>query len=179
MALYKVVPRDYQGWQQPVKDVLNDPPVSPSEGDRYLIDTAPTGAWSGKAGQIATYNGTGWDYATPAEGWYVYDVDSNTRFVYSGSAWGADTSGGEANTASNQGTAGVGIFYQKSGVDLQFKKINAGSNKVSITDDTGNHEVDVDVNEGNIGHNNLSGYAAANHRAVNWNANTTCVEVTI
>lgn len=53
--------------------------------------------------------------------------------------------GGEANTASNVGTAGVGIFKQKSGIDLQFKKVNAGSAKVTITDDVGNSEVDVDV----------------------------------
>ena len=53
--------------------------------------------------------------------------------------------GGEVNTASNIGTAGVGVFKQKSGVDLQFKKINAGSSKVTITDDTANNEVDIDV----------------------------------
>lgn len=56
--------------------------------------------------------------------------------------------GGEANTASNVGTGGVGIFKEKSGVDLRFKKLNAGSAKVSIADDTDNDEVDVDVNTG-------------------------------
>ncbi len=54
---------------------------------------------------------------------------------------------GEANTASNIGTAGVGIFKDKSGADLRFKKLNAGSAKVTITDDTGNNEVDIDVDE--------------------------------
>jgi hypothetical protein len=58
--------------------------------------------------------------------------------------------GGEANTASNVGTAGVGVFKAKSGVDLQFKKINAGSSAISITDDTGNDEVDIDVVEANL-----------------------------
>ena len=57
---------------------------------------------------------------------------------------------GENNTASNVGSGGVGVFKQKSGVDLQFKKINAGSNRVSITDDTVNSEVDIDVNESNL-----------------------------
>lgn len=52
---------------------------------------------------------------------------------------------GEANTASNVGTAGVGIYKTKTGVDLKFKKLNAGSNKVTITDDTGNDEIDIDV----------------------------------
>ncbi|NOT37922.1 MAG: hypothetical protein HOP11_11140, partial [Saprospiraceae bacterium] len=52
---------------------------------------------------------------------------------------------GEANTASNIGTGGVGVWKDKSGVDLRFKKVNAGSSKVIITDDTGNNEVDIDV----------------------------------
>ena len=57
----------------------------------------------------------------------------------------AGASGGEANTASNVGTGGVGVFKIKSGVDLQFKKINVGSSKLTVTDDTGDDEVDIDL----------------------------------
>jgi hypothetical protein len=71
--------------------------------------------------------------------------------------------GGEANTASNVGTAGVGVFKQKTGVDLEFKKINAGSSKVTITDDTGNNEIDIDVAEANIDHDALTNYDANEH----------------
>lgn len=72
-------------------------------------------------------------------------------------------SGGETNTASNVGTAGVGVFKQKNGADLEFKKINAGSNKVTITDDTTNSEVDIDIAVGNIPHDSLSGFVANEH----------------
>jgi hypothetical protein len=65
--------------------------------------------------------------------------------------------GGEANTASNVGTAGVGLFKQKTGVNLELKKINAGSTKVTITDDTVNSEVDVDVVEANLTLANIGG----------------------
>lgn len=63
---------------------------------------------------------------------------------------GGGGGGGETNLGSNIGTAGVGIFKDKSGVTLRFKKLNAGSNKVTITDDTGNNEVDIDVAESNL-----------------------------
>jgi len=63
---------------------------------------------------------------------------------------GAGGGGGETNTASNVGTAGVGVFKQKTGVDFEFKKINAGSTAITITDDTGNDEIDIDVDEANF-----------------------------
>lgn len=53
--------------------------------------------------------------------------------------------GGETNTASNIGTAGVGIFDNKNGVDLQFAKINPLSSKISIVKDDVNHKIDIDV----------------------------------
>ena len=68
--------------------------------------------------------------------------------------------GGEANTASNVGAGGVGIFKQKTGIDLEFKTVNAGSSKISITDDAVNDEVDVDVVEANLDVANIGGTRA-------------------
>ena len=45
----------------------------------------------------------------------------------------------------------------KVGVDLQFKNINSGSNKISVSNDAVNKEVDIDVNEGNLDINNIGG----------------------
>lgn len=57
---------------------------------------------------------------------------------------------GEANTASNVNVDGVGIFKQKTDLDLEFKGINAGSNKITITDDTTNNTIDIDIAEANL-----------------------------
>ncbi|MGL6007865.1 MAG: hypothetical protein ACRC1D_00220, partial [Culicoidibacterales bacterium] len=81
--------------------------------------------------------------------------------------------GGEANTVSNIGIGGVGVFVNKIGVDLRFKNINSGSSKVTITDDVSNNEIDVDIVESNINHNALLNYVAnqhVDHTAVNINA---------
>lgn len=67
---------------------------------------------------------------------------------------------GEVNTVSNIGTAGVGVFKQKTGVNFEFKKINAGSNKITITDDTANNEVDINVAEANLVLSSIGGTLA-------------------
>lgn len=77
-----------------------------------------------------------------ADGEVVTWSDSENKWI---NAAPPGASGGEANTASNVGTAGVGVFKGKSLLDLQFKKLNAGSSKITITDDTGNDEVDIDL----------------------------------
>lgn len=56
---------------------------------------------------------------------------------------------GEANTASNAGTTGIGIYYQKAGVDLEFKAIHSTGN-ILVTDSTGTITVNLDVDSTGI-----------------------------
>ena len=91
---------------------------------------------------------------------YILQDDSPLTWEQiDGGAGGA----GETNTASNVGTAGVGIFNQKTGVDLEFKKLNAGSSKVTITDDTGNDEVDIDIVPAQISHGDIGSIGSLSH----------------
>lgn len=71
-------------------------------------------------------------------------------------AAGGGGGGGEANTASNTGTAGVGPYKQKTGVDLEFYKLNAASSKISIALN-GTDRIDFDVVEANLTLTNLNG----------------------
>ena len=269
---------------------LAAPPVTPIDGDRYIVAASPTGAWAGQANNIAAYQDAAWLFYPPKEGWITWIADENIAVAFDGAAWttlsggvtahsaltglaaddhtqyhnnargdvrytpinpatlgvnatadatnklavnsaaslfnhvgtgghqikinkaavtdtasflfqtafsgraeigltgdddfhfkvspngttfneailinkttGACTfpntalGGGEANTATNVGTAGVGLFKQKTGVNLELKKINAGSTKVTITDDTVNSEVDIDVVEANLTLANIGG----------------------
>jgi len=76
------------------------------------------------------------------------------------------TEAGESNTVSNIGGGGVGVFKQKSGIDLQFKNLNARSNKIVVSDDTANNEIDFDVEEVNIDHQNLGGAGTNTHAQI-------------
>jgi len=58
--------------------------------------------------------------------------------------------GGEANTASNQGTDGVGVYDTKVGVDLQFRHVAPGSSKITTTLNV--KDIDIDVAEANLTH---------------------------
>ena len=136
-------------------------PANPSDGDAYILPASPTGTNWGAFSQnsIAAYQDGAWAEITPKAGFRAYDENTGQLVVFDGTSWGNVSSGGtgvggggsgETNTASNVGTAGVGVFKQKTSVDLEFKKINAGSSKVTITDDTANNEIDIDVAPGQI-----------------------------
>ena len=65
--------------------------------------------------------------------------------------------GGETNTMSNEGVGGVGVYKQKTSVNFELKNINAGYNRISITDDTGNNEIDINATEANFTLDNIGG----------------------
>lgn len=101
------------------------------------------------------------DALTPFNGMVIYNSDTNQNESYENGVWGKST--GEANTVSNVGVGGVGVFKQKTGSNFEFKNINAGSSKVSVSNDVANNEVDIDVNQANIDHNSLLNYNANLH----------------
>jgi len=53
--------------------------------------------------------------------------------------------GGTSVTASNVGVGGQGIFKQKNGNTLELRNINAASSKISVSLDSTNNEIDIDV----------------------------------
>ncbi|NRA04278.1 MAG: hypothetical protein HRU00_16945 [Myxococcales bacterium] len=69
------------------------------------------------------------------------------NFLRADGTWTAPPGGGggEANTASNVNTAGVGVFKQKTGVDLEFRGVKAASAKATVVLDAGTNEIRVDV----------------------------------
>src|SRR5688572_9910290 len=87
----------------------NTPPGSPSEGDIYIIGSAPTGAWANRGNCVGIYMGTSWEFVpgddsngTPItigarqEGMRMYVRDVDTMYVWNGTAWVAQWLDGSA-----------------------------------------------------------------------------------
>lgn len=72
---------------------LATPPVSPDEGDRYIVAASPTGAWSGQAGRIAAYQDGAWAFYVPQQGWQVWVADEEVVYVFDGTVWAAGSGG--------------------------------------------------------------------------------------
>lgn len=75
-------------WHDPVISELNTPPVTPVLGDRYLIGTSPTGAWSANAQYITEWDGAAWQFfGPPVAGWTSYNTATATYIRYNGVNW--------------------------------------------------------------------------------------------
>lgn len=74
-------------------------PPAAVEGDSYVIPAGASGAWSGKAGQIAAFIGGAWSYLAPIEGIRLWINDLDAEYVFDGAAWVANGGGGGAEDA--------------------------------------------------------------------------------
>lgn len=109
---------------------LATPPGSPTSGDVYIIAASPTGAWSGKAGQIAYYN-SGWKFIVPKEGASLWVNDEDVYYIYSGSAWAryavAEFFAGRIDTVANKDYVAVVDFPYPATITQATTQSGAGT----------------------------------------------------
>jgi hypothetical protein len=67
--------------------ILNAPPPSPIEGDRYLIAAAPTASWAGQGGSLAVWLAGTWVFVSPREGWRMWVANEDVFLIYNGTTW--------------------------------------------------------------------------------------------
>ncbi len=66
---------------------LTQPPVSPTEGDRYIVGAGATGAWATYDGQITSYNSGVWQFYPPVTGWAAWVGDEAKQYVFKNATW--------------------------------------------------------------------------------------------
>lgn len=75
-------------WQEIViSRSVSTPPASPTEGDRYIVGTSPTGAWSSFVDDIVEWNGSSWEVTDPSEGIIVWVSDEDLLYQHNGTSW--------------------------------------------------------------------------------------------
>jgi len=100
--------------------------------------------------------------AAPAGNIRLYKKTGNNGLFHVGSD-GNEIDLTIPGTASNIGSTGVGVYDSYSNRDFRFKKLVAGSTKLSITDPGLNQSLSLDVVQANIDHNSLLNYSANRH----------------
>ena len=63
---------------------LATPPASPQDGQCWLVGSSATGAWSGKAGQIACFCSGNWLFAAPRDGMIALDRQAGQLVRFAG-----------------------------------------------------------------------------------------------
>lgn len=67
--------------------VLAVPPALLEEGDRYLVATGGSGAWSGHDGAVIVFQAGGWIAHAARAGWCAWIEDEGALVVFDGAAW--------------------------------------------------------------------------------------------
>jgi hypothetical protein len=66
---------------------LTVPPGSPGDGERYIVASGATGAWSGWDLNVAYYVDGAWMRLVPRPGWQTWVVDEASFLGWDGSTW--------------------------------------------------------------------------------------------
>lgn len=61
---------------------ISTPPVSPLEGDRYIVGSSATGDWTGEDDTVAVYLNGAWVFLEPQAGWVAWVEDETTKVLY-------------------------------------------------------------------------------------------------
>lgn len=65
----------------------SEPPADASSGDIYIVGPAPTGAWAGRTGELAAFDGSGWTMTAPRPGCLAWVGDEGEFSVSTVSGW--------------------------------------------------------------------------------------------
>jgi len=76
---------------------LDAPPFNPADGERWIVGATPTGAWAGKASQIAMWIDGTWSFLQPKLGRTIILEDEQVPVTWSEGIWRERSGDGTLN----------------------------------------------------------------------------------
>ncbi|QUS39304.1 DUF2793 domain-containing protein [Tardiphaga alba] len=74
--------------QAAVTDMTHSaPPITPYNGERYVVAASATGDWVGHETEIACWQDGAWKFLAPQQGWTIWSVADGGLKVFTGTAW--------------------------------------------------------------------------------------------
>ena len=67
--------------------VVTAPPSSPGDGQCWIVPAGATGAWAGKATDIAAWQDGAWRFFAPKPGFTAFAQNLAALLVWTGTAW--------------------------------------------------------------------------------------------
>lgn len=104
-----------------VEGTLGAPPAAPAPGKAWIIATAPSGDFAGRAGQLAIWTEGGWRFIAPVAGMAVEDRQRNARARFD-STWqyavapAAPTGGGVVDAQARSAISAVVSLLVSAGI---------------------------------------------------------------
>src|SRR4029077_16068119 len=102
-------------------------PVSPTNGDMYVVASVGSGAWVGKTNYVAYWTTDNpdapsgeWNFYQPIHGWVVVNQADDAQYEYNGSTWVA------------LGGGGGGVFSQATTTITSAQIKNLGTTPIQV-----------------------------------------------
>ena len=109
-----------------VESITNTPPAALSEGNSYIVGTAPTGAWLGQANAVATAHNGGWLFVAPHTGDTHLNEADKATYSWSGTAWvkTADASAQAAPATTDALPVGAILMWPTATIPANYLELN-------------------------------------------------------
>lgn len=120
---------------------VQEPPVDPPDGARYIVGAAASGIFAGRADRIAYWDAAGWLFLTPRAGWIAWSVADAAAYVFDGASWTPLPVRGDVQ---NVGRLGVGTIADAA--NPIAAKVNAALFAARETGEGGNGDLRFTLN---------------------------------
>lgn len=108
------------------------PPASPTELSAFIVPAGGTGAFAGRADQVALFEDGGWSFLVPRAGWQAWVIDEAEHNLWTGTEWrrGSPLSGlgaerwgvnATADTTNRFAVSSDASLFSHAGSDHQLK----------------------------------------------------------